>query len=180
MTFAEIRVALDAKMKAIADKIRSCTGKTELLGLDDLPAAMDSVVDYTVGGFAGRTATEVNITEGCEAIGAYAFYYNKKLVRVRINKSRLSGIYYASFYMNTSLKEISARTVIRIGDRAFKGCSALSVVDFSRATRVPSLDAVSAFSGVPSTCTIRVPSALYDEWINATNWIELADRIVAV
>lgn len=180
MTFAEIRAAFDGKMTAIADKIRGYTKKTTVLGLDDMPAAVDAVVDRVVGGLAERSTTEINITDGCAQIGSYAFYYNKKLARVRIDKSRLNGIYYAAFYMNIALEEISTRTVIRIGEYAFKGCSSLKLCDFSRAGRVPSLDDVNAFSGIHKDCIIKVPFHLYDEWINATNWVELADRIVAV
>jgi hypothetical protein len=52
--------------------------------------------------------------------------------------------------------------------------------DFTKHTVVPTLASTSVFSGIPSDCEIRVPAALYDEWIAATNWSTYAANIVAV
>ena len=51
--------------------------------------------------------------------------------------------------------------------------------DFTSQTAVPTLKNTNAFASIPSDCEIRVPAALYDEWIAATNWSSLADNIVA-
>jgi hypothetical protein len=52
--------------------------------------------------------------------------------------------------------------------------------DFTSHTSVPTLANSNAFQGIPADCEIRVPAALYDEWIAATNWSTYASRIVAV
>ena len=50
---------------------------------------------------------------------------------------------------------------------------------FDGKNHVPmSVEEVSAFTGIPTTCKIVVPDALYDEWIVATNWATYASRIV--
>ena len=54
--------------------------------------------------------------------------------------------------------------------------SKIKAIDFSKCTSVPTLDSGTIRAGTE----IRVPAALYDEWIAATNWASLADYIVAV
>lgn len=98
-------------------------------------------------------------------------------------------------------------SVTTIGDSALSACSSLSYIkmpksisliqrdafsgtpgakcyDFTSAMAVPTLSSVSAFTGVwnpiAEDCEIRVPIALYNEWISATNWAELANHIVYV
>ena len=44
----------------------------------------------------------------------------------------------------------------------------------------PTLSNTNAFTDIPADCEIRVPAALYDEWIAATNWSTYASKIVAV
>lgn len=61
----------------------------------------------------------------------------------------------------------------RIEGNSFNNCTSLELIDLSKATQVNSLSSTNAFSGVPLTCEIRVPSALYDTWIKATNWSTL-------
>lgn len=63
---------------------------------------------------------------------------------------------------------------------SFDNCPAMRVYDFTACTAVPVLSEVSAFGGIPDDCEIHVPTALYDEWIAATNWATYADYIVAV
>lgn len=53
---------------------------------------------------------------------------------------------------------------------AFYGCTSLELVDLSKCTVVPALRYTDIFTNVPTTCEFRIPAALYDEWIKATNW----------
>lgn len=66
--------------------------------------------------------------------------------------------------------------VTSVGTQSFDGCTELKEVDFSQVEVVPTLSNVNAFTN--TTCSIVVPDALYDEWIVATNWSTLVDRIV--
>ena len=74
-------------------------------------------------------------------------------------------------FIPNSIKTIPAQ--------AFANCWGMGYYDFTSHISVPSLEATSAFSGIPADCEIRVPAALYDEWIAATNWSTYADYIVA-
>lgn len=65
-----------------------------------------------------------------------------------------------------------------IAATAFFFCYALEEMDFSRATKVPTLTDTS-FSGINGNCVIKVPFSLYDTWIAATNWTMYKDNIVA-
>ena len=69
--------------------------------------------------------------------------------------------------------------VTSIGSNAFKNCNSMAYYDFTTCTAVPTLAATSAFTGIPADCEIRVPAALYDEWIAATNWATYAANIKA-
>lgn len=66
--------------------------------------------------------------------------------------------------------------VTTVNTEAFSGCTAMYAVDFSQVEVVPTLSNVNAFTN--TTCAIVVPDSLYDDWIVATNWNTLVDRIV--
>ena len=70
--------------------------------------------------------------------------------------------------------------VTSIGSNALSNCYSVSFLDFSTHTVVPTLSATNALVNIPSDCEIRVPTALYDKWIAATNWSKYASNIVAV
>ena len=55
-------------------------------------------------------------------------------------------------------------------NNTFNGCTALELVDFSEATGIPYLSTTNTFSNTNNYYEIRVPNALYDQWITATNW----------
>lgn len=67
-----------------------------------------------------------------------------------------------------------------VSARAFYGCTGMKFYDFTKCTEVPTLENINAFTNIPATCEIRVPAALYDEWIAATNWSTYAANIVGV
>ena len=70
--------------------------------------------------------------------------------------------------------------VTSVDPSAFQYCYALKRIDLTHNTEVAQLTSTSLFSNVPADCEIRVPAALYDEWIAATNWSTYASQIVAV
>lgn len=85
---------------------------------------------------------------------------------------------------NMMLSECSSITKLRIptgvmsiGYGVFDNCSGLKVLDFTTHTAVPSL--TYKITSLPADCEIRVPAALYDEWIAATNWATYAANIKA-
>lgn len=113
-------------------------------------------------------------------------------------------IYTSAFHACNSLASIvlPARTM-SIGTSAFNGCHCLSSIvipwqvdnigastfstcygmkyyDFTSHTAVPTLGNANAFGNRATDVEIRVPAALYDEWIAATNWANIRASIVAV
>ncbi len=101
---------------------------------------------------------------------------------------------------NTSLKNvIIPETVTSVGQYAFYGCESLSYIKLPKAVTTIDVYAfadtvsltidMSDFESVPtlsssnaldSDSIILVPSALYDEWIAATNWASFSSQIIAV
>lgn len=81
------------------------------------------------------------------------------------------------FYQTNVISVVFANSVSLIKEEAFYNCTLMQYCDFSTHNSIPTLES-SAFGGIPSTCKIIVPDALYDEWIAATNWSDIADHII--
>lgn len=65
-----------------------------------------------------------------------------------------------------------------IGSACFSGCASMKVYDFSNCVRVPSLYNGTIFNSNPADMQIIVPDALYDAWIDTTNWRTLASKTI--
>lgn len=77
---------------------------------------------------------------------------------------------YGLFNMNVPFINIPKDTLL--STKAFS--NNYSIINFSKYTIIPSID------HIPNFMLIIVPDNLYDEWINATNWADVADRIIKV
>ena len=122
-----------------------------------LPGLPDTVTNIERGAFNYCWSIQtVALNEGVTSLSDSVFQNCKGLVSVFIPSS-----------------------VTDIKTYVFGSCNILTVVDFSACTAVPTLAATYAFSGIPADCEIRVPAALYDEWIAATNWATYASQIKA-
>ena len=124
------------------------------------------------------------------SIGGSAFRYAKIKKIIVPSDNKLNGTYI--FANNTDLEELiwksdsaalnmcsdctNLKTVTFTGSSplisraAFSNCTSLGLVDLSKCTVVPTLRYADEFTNVPTTCEFRIPAALYDEWITATNW----------
>lgn len=102
---------------------------------------------------------DINIPSGLTTIGASAFRYCRRIERLNFPASLAS-----------------------ISTMAFSNCKLLKCVDFTKHTSVPTLAGYNAFDSTRDDLQIRVPAALYDEWIAATNWSysTIKSKIVAV
>lgn len=105
--------------------------------------------------------------------------YRLAVRKVEVGNDTDIGDYaFAECHSLTSVK--IPGSVTSIAGNAFSSCAWVRVYDFTNNTAVPTLSSTSAFSYIPTDCEIRVPAALYDEWIAATNWSTYASNIVAV
>lgn len=156
-------------------------------------------------GLIERTLTEVTAENlnGVGKIGDYAFYQCKGLTvcilpdniksfgtNAFASCSKLEEIHlpnalyqigYGAFQNCTSLTSITIPdSVTSITNRAFYGCTSLKEYDCSLWTDIPTLSNIDAFQNTAADFVIKVPAALYEQVISATNWSTYADHIVAV
>ena len=103
--------------------------------------------------------------------GPYIFAYNKNLEEL-IWKSN-SDSFGMCYHCSNLIKVLFTGSKLVISASAFLNCTSLEIVDLSECTSVANLSSFTAFNGVPTTCEFRIPAALYDAWINATNWAAL-------
>ena len=85
---------------------------------------------------------------------------------------------FANCYSLSSV--VIPNSVTIIGSYAFYNCYSMAYCDFTAHTSVPTLANTDAFNNIPADCQIRVPAALYNEWIAATNWATYASKMVSV
>lgn len=121
--------------------------------------------------------TSINLPNAT-SIGTNAFTSCTQLTSISLpNATSIGG----SAFMNcTRLESASFENVTSIGTSAFVYCRNCLEYDFSRCETVPTLSSTNAFSSINSNAKIKVPAALYDEWIAATNWSTYASYIIAV
>lgn len=87
------------------------------------------------------------------------------------------------FRDSTITEVIFSANIKKIGYNSFSSAATNAVFDFSKAKQIPTLspdDGLYGTFGDNSTITIKVPSNLYDDWINKNGWNSMSDRIVAV
>lgn len=160
----------------------------------------DSVT--SIGGYAFRdcsSLTSITIPGSVTSIGVYAFQYCSSLTSITIPDSVTSIGSYAFNYCSSLTNATIGNGVTRIESGAFQYCSSLASIiigsgvtsiswgafqycsaefDFSRCISVPSLESTDCFTS-SNNLKIIVPSSLYNEWRNATNWSFYAQYIVA-
>ena len=126
------------------------------------------------------TLKSVVIPDGLTTIDKYTFEYCYTLKSVVIPNTvtRIYGYTFSSCYSLSSVVIPNSVTIIDGG--AFNFCKGVNYFDFTSHTAVPTLSGTAAFNNNADDFEIRVPAALYDEWIAATNWSTYASKIVAV
>lgn len=120
-------------------------------------STFQNIVEHSIY-FGENLATEVNVAS--------------KLTTFR--KTQL-------FFKVSNLEKIKfLGNVTYIPDYGFGYCYSLKELDFTANTIVPTLAGSMAFVGIKTDYQIKVRAALYNDWIAATNWSNIASHIVAV
>ena len=123
---------------------------------------------------------DVSIGKNVKSVGDYAFSGCYSLASITIPDG-VTSIGRNAFSGCHSLASITIPDgVTSIGNNVFSYCYGMRYYDFSVCTDVPTLKNTNAFSSIPSDCQMLIPTALYDEWSNATNWTTYASYMVAV
>ena len=129
--------------------------------------------------YACSKLKSVTLPEGLVSLGAQAFVNCSSLESIEV-PSGITEVGSMTFYGCKAMESIVFKgDITKISSNAFYNCSACLLYDFTACTSVPTLEAYNCFSGTNANAEIRVPSALYDEWIAATNWSYRASQIVA-
>lgn len=118
-----------------------------------------------------ETITSIVIPDSYTSIGMDAFRGCTALESAVIGNG-ITGI-GTNVFLYAELKRVKfGNSITRITSYAFNGCP-LELLDFRKATVVPTLDDGTIFVGMAEGCQIVVPDALYDEWSTATRWAAL-------
>jgi hypothetical protein len=133
---------------------------------------------YAFSGCTMLQSVTLSKTISYAAFEQYAFQSCRNLVSLEVGAKTFS-MYSYCFQGCESLTSFTFRGVNSISDH-FRECTGMAYLDFTNYTSVPTLGKATYITNINSDCKILVPASLYDEWIAATNWSDVADRIVAV
>ena len=186
----------------IANAIRTKTGTTDKISLEDMPAkiaAIESSGDTSVeDGLVTGTITEFS-NNRVASVGSYAFAYCSRLTSVSFPAA--TTIAGCAFLLCSRLTSVSFPAATTIGGYAFQRCSSLTSVNFPKVTMISnsafqscsslttlyltgsslcSLTASTAFTGTGIRSNkgyIYVPSSLVASYKAATNWAFFSNRI---
>ena len=125
----------------------------------------------------GQPITDLVIPDSLTEIGNYLFSGCDTIESISIgdNLSSCGAYTFASCSALETVKMSSGS----FGLGTFDSCSAIKVFDLSGCTSVLTIFS-EYYPPCTGTSTIYVPADLYDEWIAAEYWCDIADRIVAV
>ena len=142
-----------------------------------IPDSVTSIKDNAF--YNCPSLTSITIPNGVTSIERGVFGNCYSLANITMPDS-VTSIKDNAFYYCPSLTSITIPDgVTSIGSGVFGACIGVRYYDFTNHKSVPSLASTSTFTKIPADCEILVQSALYDEWIAATNWSTYADKIVA-
>lgn len=133
------------------------------------------------GGYTFRRCTNLVMANlPLLASGSTSYMFDSCVNLTTVSIPLITEIGSYCFRGCSSLTSLSLGDIASIGSYAFSNCTALVTLDLSQCTTVPTCSKTNAFDNVNSELQIKVPAALYDEWIAAEIWSDLADYIVAV
>ena len=120
-----------------------------------------------LGGFTQCTALKNITIPESENLVIYGAFGGCSSLKTMVFPTGTISILGTSFGSCTSLEYVVfPDTLTKL--EGFYGCTAMKVMDFRAATRVPTLN--TDFYQLPNDCKVVVPDALYDSWRTDSNW----------
>lgn len=124
--------------------------------------------------FVNSVVRKVTIPQKVKSIHLYANYYCEKIVL----KSGLEEI--QSLGTNERVTELTIpETVTSIGSNAFNNNHSMLRLRFL-STTPPTVANANAFTGIPTTCVVEVPTGSFEAYRNATNYASISAQMVGV
>lgn len=140
------------------------------------------VYDIKVNAFSNCTALKtVNIPQRSDiSIERSAFEDCTSLEAISFTNIRFSIPIRSNLFNGcTKLKQVFFNRVISIAEKAFYNCTKLELLDFRKATGIPTLG-TDALYNVSANLKIIVPDALFDSWIVNQDWSAYSSHIKKV
>ena len=131
-----------------------------------IPTGVTSIGDYTLA--YCNALTSITIPTGVTSIGDNALNSCKALTSITIPSSITSIGSYAFYYCCSLTSVTMSSSVTSIGSYAFSGCYGFGFIKFSDST--PATANSNAFSGIPTDCTIYVPTGSLSAYTSADNY----------
>ena len=140
-----------------------------------IPPNIISLGDYSLG---YTLPNRLIIPNSVTTIGSNAIYYCDALSKL-VLPSGLTTIKTSGICNNISLSHIIfPPNVDTIASVALQSNYGVRYYDFRAATKIPSLGSTTVFNTSNSDMQIIVPDSLYESWKVATNWTNVASKII--
>lgn len=123
--------------------------------------------------------TSIVIPDSVTYIGNSAFGACYSLANIEFPKGVTTIMSYLAEDCKSLASVVFKGSVGEIRTGAFARNSGVKYYDFTACATVPALSSTNVFSGKAADLEIRVPAALYDEWIAETNWSSIESCIKA-
>ena len=141
----------------------------------------DSITAFGDSAFEDcMSLNEINMPEGLLTFGDSVFYgcWQVDSMVIPQGVTVIPSYCFAEAFSLTNI--IFLGDIQKIESYAFTKTGGLTDVDLTHCTAVPILKNANAFVAIENRLKIKVPSALYADWIVATNWSTFEDYIVAI
>lgn len=122
---------------------------------------------------------DIDLPSDVSEIGSYAFSGCHMIKSMVIPEGVTNIATYAFASMETLKDIVFLGDVKKIEKNAFSMTYGLKSVDLTHCTAVPVLENTNAFAGNSTRLKIKVPAALYADWIIADKWSSITNYIVS-
>lgn len=171
-----------------------CTGLTGTIDLTQYTDIQGSGSGYGAFDYAFVGCTGITKVDLSNLLAAHGIYHEfdgcTSLVELDLSNLERIRSDSQSVFENmcngcTSLTTVKLNKLDSMGSfttqwhNAFNGCSSLEVIHMEYATAVPYFYDNNTFTGASADYKIVVPDSLYNDWIVASGWSDIASHIVS-